>query len=278
MLFHSASGANQAVACAKLLPSSSSHRASWCGRFGNDSHATMLQQVLQEHGVDASTATKADVPSGQAYILSLPGGANSIILVGAANHQWPEELPKELEKALQTTAVVMLQREIPQRVNLAVARAAKAAGAVVYLDMGGEESPLSNDLLSHLTFLTANETELARVAGLPTDTEEQVSTAAKQVQKQYGVENILITLGERGSRLFLASASPEVLSEPAEKVANVVDTTGAGDCFRAAFAVAHLEQQDWKACLRFAAKAAAQCIQVKGAMPSMPTRAQVEGK
>lgn len=247
----------------------------------------MLQRVLRENGVDYSTATQASVPSGQAYILSLKGGQNSIILVGAANHSWPEEteaagaLPVELQAALQTVAVVMLQREIPERINLAVATAAQSAGAVVYLDMGGEDTPISGDLLGRVTFLTANETELARVAARPTDTDEEVRAAVAHIRERYGVRNVLITLGERGARLFVAGeegAGGEVqeLSEPAVKVAKVVDTTGAGDCFRGAFALARLEQQSWADCLRFASKAAAICIQTKGAMPSMPTREQVE--
>jgi hypothetical protein len=55
-------------------------------------HSTLLasprshRSVLHSHGVDASLASDADVPSGQAYILLQPQGQNSIILVGAANH------------------------------------------------------------------------------------------------------------------------------------------------------------------------------------------------
>jgi hypothetical protein len=79
-------GANQAVGVAKLLSADSTYKTHWCGRFGNDTHATMLKKVLAENDVDASLASDASVPSGQAYILRLKDGQNSIILVGAANH------------------------------------------------------------------------------------------------------------------------------------------------------------------------------------------------
>ena len=50
----------------------------------------------------------------------------------------------------------------------------------------------------------------------------------------------------------------------------------AGDCFTGAFAVAMLEGKEQEERLEFAAAAAALCIQRAGAMPSMPTRQELE--
>ena len=58
---------------------------------------------------------------------------------------------------------------------------------------------------------------------------------------------------------------------------NVVDTTGAGDCFTAAYAVALLEGKRGADALRFASAAGSICVRRKGAMPSMPSRGGVEG-
>lgn len=52
-------------------------------------------------------------------------------------------------------------------------------------------------------------------------------------------------------------------------------SSDAGDCFTAAFAVAVLEGKPYREAMRFATAAAALCIQVEGAMPSMPSRQQV---
>lgn len=57
---------------------------------------------------------------------------------------------------------------------------------------------------------------------------------------------------------------------------SVTDTTGAGDCFTAAFAVATLEGAAPAAALRFASAAAAICVSWPGAMPSLPARGEVE--
>ena len=56
----------------------------------------------------------------------------------------------------------------------------------------------------------------------------------------------------------------------------VKDTTGAGDCFTGAYTVALLERMPEAERLRFACAAAAVCVQRKGAMPSMPTRSELQ--
>lgn len=60
---------------------------------------------------------------------------------------------------------------------------------------------------------------------------------------------------------------------PAERV---VDTTGAGDCFTAAFAVAVLEGQPYAQAMKFASAAASICVGRPGAMPSLPARGEVD--
>ena len=280
-------GANQAVAVRKALGSSPAFTTQWLGRYGDDAHASMLRSVLKDEGVSDDLSGVAEgVPSGQAFILLQRGGQNSIILVAGANHAWPDSaalLPR-LEPSLHQSRVLMLQREIPQSINESLASAARAAGVTVMLDMGGEDSALSLPLLQTLDFLTANETELARLSKMPTDTEAQVIAAAAAVQQRArgGSDSsssssslhVLLTLGHRGSMLVLPDGSH--LTQPAVPVAEVVDTTGAGDCFRGAFTVAYLEEKSLQECLKFAAAAAALCIQSKGAMPSMPKHEAIE--
>ena len=178
----------------------------------------------------------------------------------------------------------MLQREVPQRINIAVAAAAQAHGVPVVLDMGGEDLAMPDELLKSLTLLSANETELARLAGAPTDTDAQVREAALAVQARANASagaqgqaqklHVLLTLGSRGALLLLPDG--QFLQQAALPVPRVVDTTGAGDCFRGAFTAAYLERKPWAECLRFASAAAALCIQTKGAMPSMPMRADID--
>jgi len=122
-----------------------------------------------------------------------------------------------------------------------------------------------------LFVMSANETELARITKLPTETDEQVVAACRALLKT-GVKNVLATLGSKGS--VLLTSGGDVVRQNAFSVEKVVDTTGAGDCFRAAFAVAFVEGKNWQDCLRFASAASAICVTRLGAMPSMPYRAE----
>eukprot|EP00466_Bigelowiella_natans_P003162 jgi/Bigna1/70855/fgenesh1_pg.13_\ len=275
-------GANQATAVAKASSPKSSF-AQLATVFGNDGHARALSVSLEKNNVDTKLCLEADVPSGQAIIFLEKGGENSIIIIGGANNSWPDKLPTKLVTAIQSAATVLLQQEIPDRINLAVAKCAKETKVPVMMDVGGEERELSDELLSSVSLVSLNETELARLTGgMKTDTKGQCIDAAKLLLEK-GCKEILVTLGKDGAILISPKAittatnsntcsgqiEQEVLEVDKEKI---VDTTGAGDCFRGAFAVARAEGKDDKAALRFAAAAASLCIQVKGAQPSMPTR------
>ena len=56
----------------------------------------------------------------------------------------------------------------------------------------------------------------------------------------------------------------------------MVDETGAGDCFRAAFTVALVEGKPLPECLRFAAAAGAVAVSREGAVPAIPSRQDLE--
>lgn len=49
------------------------------------------------------------------------------------------------------------------------------------MDAGGAEGPIPEELLKCLTVLSPNETELARLTDMPTNSGEEILTAAKKV-------------------------------------------------------------------------------------------------
>ncbi|CAJ1957754.1 unnamed protein product, partial [Sphenostylis stenocarpa] len=150
--------------------------------------------------------------------------------------------------------------------------AARNADVPVVLDAGGIDGPLPPELLGFVDILSPNETELARLTGMPTESFEEIARAALKCH-ELGAKQVLAKLGHKGSALFIEGENP--IQQPAILAKTVIDTTGAGDTLTSAFAVALVEGNSKKDCLRFAAAAACLCVQVKGASPSMPDRISV---
>jgi len=69
---------------------------------------------------------------------------------------------------------------------------------------------------------------------MPTGTDAEIAKAVAKLQS-LGVPNVLVTIGSGGSLLFQKD-SPAPLRQAPFLVQDPMDTTGAGDCFRGAFA------------------------------------------
>lgn len=56
-----------------------------------------------------------------------------------------------------TGKILLLQREIPEHVNIVAAKTAREAGTTVILDIGGRDEPLSEELLHNVDIISPNE-------------------------------------------------------------------------------------------------------------------------
>ena len=153
-------GANQAVAAARL---SAAGGVAFVGQFGGDAHAAWLEQKLAASGVDvAACGRHAELQSGQGYVLLEPDGAASSVVVSGANGAWADAHVAAVCDLARGAAVVLLQREVPEGVNEAVAAACAAAGVPVLQDVGGEERPIADAHLANCAFVCPNLSELER--------------------------------------------------------------------------------------------------------------------
>jgi len=267
--FPGGKGANQASAAGRLA-----YPTLFVGQLGNDANAGILRDSLGSCGVDCSALSVVDAPTGTAVILLQPSGENSIVIVGGANQAgWA--LTEIAKTAIAGAGMVLLQREIPEAVNIEVAKIAQAAGVPVVLDVGGQEGEISPELLARLTVVSPNETELARITGMPTDTEAQIGAAAGLLFSK-GIETVLVKLGAKGSLLLRGAEVRPPVRQAAVPVDKVLDTTGAGDCYTAAWAVGCLDGLPAEDAMLFASAAAAICVQGMGATTSLPSRPEVD--
>jgi len=108
-------------------------------------------------------------------------------------------------------------------------------------------------------YVTPNETEVADITGVPVNTVDEARKAGDALLK-LGAKNALITLGANGPLLHNREQSVHV---PTYKV-KVVETTGAGDAFNGAFAVAIGEGRPPVEATRFACACAALSVTKAG--------------
>ncbi|ETV75139.1 ribokinase [Aphanomyces astaci] len=259
-------GANQAVAARR-----SNVDTSFMCQFGYD-HAKLMQEYLAgaDVTIDASSTVHTQTVSGQAIIFLVPSGDNSIVILPGANAVWPAALSPQMQQSVSDASVVLLQCEIPASVNRLIAEHAKAVGTTVLWDLGGEERDVDDEFLRLVDYVCPNETELRRCVHSPhaLDTLDAVLDAARTLQRR-GDMAVLVTRGSDGSVLIAKDGSVHV--QPSFDVP-VRDTTGAGDCFRGAFAAQLAQNATVAQSLRYAAASSALCVQRDGA--TMPTHAE----
>ena len=260
-------GANQAVAAARM-----GARVSMAGRVGGDSFGQELLGHLRSAGVDvAGIEVDAGTSSGIAVINIDSSTQNRIVQVLGANATCgPAEVSRAVA-ALEHASVLMLQLEVPLAASLAAARIAASMGRTVVLDPG-PACPLPDEMYGYCSYITPNETEASALTGIPVDDEDGARRAAAALRER-GAGSAVITLGERGA-LFDGPGGVQFV--PAFRAGAVVETTGAGDAFNGAFAVALAEGRDPASAVRFGCAAAGISVTRPGTARSMPDRAEVE--
>ena len=261
-------GANQAFALGRLgCP------VAMVGAVGQDAAGEPLRESLQAAGGGCACVARREVPTGQAFITVDSAGENAIIILAGANSTVSPADVEKLRPLLAQADCLVLQLEIPLETVAAAAKLARSLGKkVVILDPAPAPGPLPGELLALCDYLKPNETELALLTGLPTATVEQCETAARRLLAQ-GVGTVLVSLGAKGA---LAVTPQEALLVAPPQV-KAVDTTSAGDCFTAAFALRLVEgETSLQAALEFANTAAALTASRPGAQASIPARDEVE--
>jgi len=261
-------GANQAVACARL-----GGNVTFVCKTGNDIFGHQSQQQFEEEEINTSYVfSDLKKPSGVALIFVDENGENSISVASGSNSSL---LPSDIslaEEAIEKADLVLIQLEIPMESVEFAAKLAKEKGKLVVLNPAPAPStPLSSELLKNIYLINPNEIEAETISGVKiTDTETAI-LAAKKINEM-GVANVIITLGSKGALLY-DGKNVEFISGNKIKA---LDSTGAGDCFSGALAIAISEGNSLSDAVRFANRAAAISVTRQGAQSSLPYRAEVD--
>ena len=255
-------GANQAVAAARL-----GMEVAFIGRIGDDAAGEQLRDSLADAQVELThLSVDPEAPSGIAMIGVDRSGDNAIIVSPGANARLQPAHVAAADGLLQQAAGLLLQLETPLDTVLA---AAEAATGIVVLDPAPAQ-PLPAELLAAIDVLVPNETELALLSGQTVDPDDVESVVA--AARSLGVATVVVTLGAAGAVVVTASSATEI---PAPAV-SPVDTTAAGDAFRAALAIGLVSGDTPETAAAFAVRVGAAATLRAGAQPSLPTRSELE--
>jgi len=248
-------GANQAVAAAVA-----GGEVALIGAVGADAHGAAALEQLAKHGVDTSmVATLEETASGRALVILSEEGENEIIVIGGANQAMDERALSR--DALRDAAVMVVQGEVPPKVNQAALRMAAELGVRAVVNL----APVQ-DLGGHLATadpLVVNEIEAGQLIGAELRSAQDVVDAAPDLRGL--ARSAVVTLGASGAVLITPDAIDHI---PAPRPERVRDTTGAGDAVAGVLATALAQGLELRAAVERAVRAASLSVTEVGAAAS----------
>ncbi len=266
------------------------YRTAFIGKVGEDIFGRQLRGVLNSIGIDTTgLAVDPKIHTTLAFVEKKPDGDRDFSFYrepGADMMLREDEVSEELIKDTRIFhfGTLSLTHEENSKATKKAVRTATEYGVTISFDPNLRE-PLWNSLqdawkafdygLRHCDILKISDNEILWFTG-----KEDYDEALAYLRDHYGIKLILLTLGKEGSRAVCGNYDVTV---PGFVQANTVDTTGAGDTFMGSslsYLLEHdlntLTEEDLKEMLTFANAAASIVTTRKGALLSMPERAEVE--
>ena len=258
--FRSAGGqvATMVTACRRLGASTA-----YVGTTGSDESGAFLRAELARHDVDTTHVVTREGPQPFAAILIDERTGDRTVLWERDDRLrlTPADVPGEFISQARLVHV----DDVDLQASLAAVGFARAAGVPTTSDIERAADQV-DALIAAVTCPIFAVEALADLTGL-TDPERGLRKL-----RSLNPGLLCVTLGSGGA---MALDGDRIVHVPAFDV-RAIDTTGAGDVFRGAFAIAWLERRSTADVLKFANAAAAVSCTRLGAMSGAPIRDDVE--
>ena len=263
---HGGKGSNQAVAARRL-----GARVTLFTAVGADAFGAGARALWDDEGVEHDRVVTGAGSTMVGVILVDASGENRIAIAPGVLSEFAPHHLDGLPSVLAGCDVLLVGLEIPLATAVAALRAGRAAGVTTVLNPAPAPlEPLAPSVLDLVDHLVPNRSEAARLVGRDVGTDARSLLAGPELA---GVATVVLTLGGDGA---LVRTGGVVTPIPAAAVDAVVDTTGAGDTFSAAYVVQLARGADPVTAARFAARAAAHCVGIAEVVPSLPRLSDLE--
>jgi sugar/nucleoside kinase (ribokinase family) len=246
----------------------------YIGKVKNDPLGRSFEEDMQAIGVHFDTPMAVDsLPTACSVIAVTPDGHRSMsTYLGACRELAPDDIDPTRIGAANILYVegYLWDEETPKAAIRKAIAAAKGAGRKVAFTLsdpfcvGRYRNEFLHLMKTDIDILFANEEEAKSLFEV-----DSFGEALRAAQEWNGLS--VITRSEKGC--VITDDSGEVLMHEAERVAHVIDTTGAGDQFAAGFLYGLSRGRDMQSSARLGTIAAAEVISHFGARPEVSLKA-----
>lgn len=256
-------GYNQAVAAARL-----GAEVLFFGAMGQDKGMEYCRDFLIREGITPVLEVVPGSNTAYACILTDKAGENRVTVSRGASQHLSAAFLEGCEAQIRRCTHMLLGLEYPLEATKALLALCGKHGIYTIFNPA-PAVPLEPEFLRSFDLITPNQQEAAVLLGL--DHQPGPGELAEKL-KQAGFRRAVVTLGGQGSLLLTEG---EAFHYPALPV-TPVDTTGAGDTFNAALAVALGRGEDLHRAVVYATNASAWSVSRPHVMTALPTAAQLE--
>jgi sugar/nucleoside kinase (ribokinase family) len=242
-------------------------RARYIGRFGDDDLGAMSRDNLTRAGVDISAAETMTGATNQFAVILVDARTGERTVLWDRHPALNMEPPDVSQEALTSGRLLIVDCH-QTAASTQAARYAREAGIPTIIDVE-KVRPGIGDLLQNIDAIIAAEEFPGALTG-----HEDLGHSLGIIAREFGAALVCVTLGAKGS---LAWCNGREIRTPPFPV-DCVDSTGAGDAFRGAFAAGCLSMPDGdiENVLSYANAVAALNCRALGSQGGLPTPAEVD--
>ncbi|MFB7141283.1 ribokinase [Gottfriedia sp. NPDC056225] len=250
-------GANQAVAASRL-----GAEVALFGSVGKDEISEIFIENMKNETLDIKNLNLVEGSHTGVAFIEICNSENRILVVPGANDFTDVSYINRVLEGLLTYDVVLFQMETPIELMEYLIPILHEKGKIIIVNPAPAHK-IKAHLFDKITYLTPNEHEYEIVFDCKLPMEKLLINYPNQLIITCGTDGVVYYDGQ------------EIVRVPAIKV-EPVDTTGAGDSFSGAFAVAVSEEKNLYDSIRFGTIVAGLSVTKKGAQTGMPYRSEVD--
>ena len=255
-------GGNQSVAAAR-----SGGNVTLIGRIAADEYAHQLIHSFQRDHIDTSQLKiDKDAKTGVAFVWVDTEGHNKCVCSLGVNARVTPQDVQSYAHLFTDSSIVMTTLEHSSQLLEEISLMARQNNCILIVDPSSKDySKLSPEIAGRIDILKPNEVETEMLTGVRVETEKD-AVQAINILKEKGIRMPVISLGSRG---VVYEYKGRVTSVEGLRV-NAVDTTAAGDTFIGSMAAKLSQGYSFRESIDYANRAAAYCVQHRGAQISIP--------